>query len=73
MAGTAIGRGRRRSHSQRRLAKGGDQYPFPMVDFTPYGVSYQQALFNFIVEELNGVISAEDYPEGGEGRITKLD
>ena len=49
-------------------ARGGDQYPFES-DFVPLGVSYQQALANYIVEALGGVISAADYPEGGEGRI----
>jgi 5'-nucleotidase len=52
------------------LARGGDQYPFRGAPFTVLGVSYQQALFNYIVGPLNGEISAADYPEGGEGRIT---
>ena len=56
------------------LARGGDQYPFP-EDFTVLGVSYQQALANFLVAPvadggLGGTITAADYPEGGEGRIT---
>ena len=33
------------------------------------GVTYQQALFDFVIEELGGTISAADYPEGGAGRI----
>jgi 5'-nucleotidase/UDP-sugar diphosphatase len=49
-------------------ARGGDQYPFES-DFEPLGVSYQQALANYITEALGGVISAAEYPEGGEGRI----
>jgi 5'-nucleotidase len=52
------------------VARGGDQYPFRGAPFTSVGVSYQQALFNYIVEGLGGVISAGDYPEDGEGRIT---
>ena len=52
------------------LARGGDQYPFRGEPFTVLGVSYQQALRNYIVGPLNGLISAADYPEGGEGRIT---
>ncbi|MBD3221422.1 T9SS type A sorting domain-containing protein, partial [bacterium] len=51
------------------LARGGDQYPFRGQPFTALGVSYQQALANYITEGLGGQITAVDYPEGGEGRI----
>lgn len=54
------------------LARSGDQYPFREAPFTPLGVSYQQALSNYITQALGGVISAADYPEGGEGRITEI-
>jgi 5'-nucleotidase/UDP-sugar diphosphatase len=54
------------------LAKDGDQYPFQGAPFTTVGVTYQQALSNFIQNGLGGTISAADYPEGGEGRITNL-
>jgi 5'-nucleotidase len=54
------------------LAKGGDQYPFRGAPFTTVGFTYQQALSNYIVNGLGGLISAADYPEGGEGRITEL-
>jgi 5'-nucleotidase len=56
------------------LANGGDQYPFRGAPFTTVGVTYQQALANYIQDPtgLNGLISAADYPEGGEGRITNL-
>ncbi|TVZ41055.1 5'-nucleotidase [Alteromonadaceae bacterium 2753L.S.0a.02] len=47
---------------------GGDGYP--ALSFTRLGVSYQQALSDFISIDLGGVISAADYPVGGEGRIT---
>jgi 5'-nucleotidase len=53
------------------LARGGDGYPF-FSPFTRVGFSYQQALANYIVNGLGGVISGADYPEGGEGRITEL-
>ncbi|HXV94615.1 MAG TPA: 5'-nucleotidase C-terminal domain-containing protein, partial [Pseudonocardia sp.] len=53
-------------------ARGGDLYPFRGLPFTTVGVSYQQALLNHIVEDLAGSITAADYPEGGEGRITRL-
>jgi len=52
------------------LARGGDQYPYRGTPFISLGVSYQQALRDYIVEALTGVIGAADYPEGGEGRIT---
>jgi 5'-nucleotidase len=54
------------------LAKGGDQYPFRGAPFTILGVTYQQALQNYLVDGLGGLIAAADYPEGGEGRITNL-
>lgn len=58
------------------LARGGDQYPFMGAPFTNLGVSYQQALFNYLTADsgdggLDGVIAAADYPEGGEGRIVQ--
>ncbi len=52
------------------LARGGDRYPFREADFTALGVSYQQALVNFIEGALGGRILAADYPEIGMGRIT---
>ena len=52
-------------------ACGGDQWPWDGAgDFFVLGASYQQALESYIVEELAGLITAADYPEGGEGRIT---
>lgn len=55
-------------------ARGGDQYPFRGLPFTTVGVSYQQALAGFITapDDLAGTVRAADYPEGGEGRITRL-
>ena len=55
------------------LARGGDQYPFGDTPFTILGNTGQQALLNYIQEGLNGIISAEEYPEGGEGRIQQVD
>ncbi|MCY4068388.1 MAG: 5'-nucleotidase C-terminal domain-containing protein [Acidimicrobiaceae bacterium] len=54
------------------LANGGDCYPLAGIDFTKLGVSYQQALVNYISEDLGGTITAADYPEGGEDRIVAL-
>jgi 5'-nucleotidase len=53
-------------------ARGGDQYPFRGAPFTTIGVTYQQALSNYIQGPLAGLITAADYPEGGEGRISRL-
>ncbi len=50
----------------------GDEYPYDGAPFTTLGITYQQALENYIVDFLGGVITAADYPEGGEGRITRL-
>ncbi|MEO1589948.1 MAG: 5'-nucleotidase C-terminal domain-containing protein [Cyanobacteria bacterium J06632_22] len=57
------------------IANGGDQYPFGDTSFTNLGVVGQQALANYLSSEngLNGVVSAADYPEGGEGRIQITD
>ncbi len=54
------------------LARGGDEYPFRGAPFDIIGVSYQQALTNYIQGPLVGTITAADYPEGGEGRIVEL-
>jgi 5'-nucleotidase len=59
------------------LARGGDQYPYGGAPFTSVGVSYQQALSNYIQAAtgdggLGGLISSDQYPEGGAGRITQF-
>jgi hypothetical protein len=56
------------------LCRGGDEYPLPGIAFETVGVSYQQALYEFVSDKagLNGTISAADYPSGGEGRIVRL-
>jgi 2',3'-cyclic-nucleotide 2'-phosphodiesterase (5'-nucleotidase family) len=54
------------------LARGGDQYPFGDVPFTTLGVTYQQALANYLQGPLGGLVTAADYPEGGEGRVIRL-
>ncbi len=54
------------------LARGGDQYPFGGIPFTTLGVSYQQALRNYLTGPLGGVVTAAQYPAGGEGRITTV-
>ncbi|RFU22492.1 bifunctional metallophosphatase/5'-nucleotidase [Geodermatophilus marinus] len=54
------------------LLRGGDGYPFEGVDFTVLPVTYQEALENYLVEDLAGTVPAADYPVGGEGRITAV-
>jgi len=54
------------------LAKGGDQYPFRGAPFTTLGRTYQQTLQTYIEDSLGGLVSAAQYPEGGESRITEL-
>lgn len=56
------------------LCRGGDEYPLNGLPFEVLGISYQQALFNYVVarDGLNGTISAAQYPEGGEGRIVRF-
>jgi 5'-nucleotidase len=51
------------------LASGGDQYPYRGVEYITLGVTYQQAVVNYIKEGLGGSITKARYPEGGEGRI----
>ena len=55
------------------LANGGDEYPFEGLPFQIMGVSYQQALQNYLVEGLGGIITAAEYPIGGVGRIVRRD
>ena len=55
------------------LLRGGDGYPFDGVEFTVLPTTYQEALENFLTENLGGVISSTDYPVGGEGRIVEVD
>ena len=55
------------------LASGGDCYPLADIDFTKLGVSYQQALANYISFDLGGTIAAAAYPTGGAGRIVALE
>jgi 5'-nucleotidase / UDP-sugar diphosphatase len=53
------------------MGRGGDQYPFPQLGlgFTALGVTYQQSLFNFVTQGLQGVISSADYGDSASARI----
>ena len=55
------------------LANGGDCYPLADIEFTKLGVSYQQALANYISIDLGGTITAAAYPPDGAGRIVALE
>ena len=51
-------------------AGGGDSFDeFADADKINLGGSYQRTLFDYIIEDLDGLIAADEYPEGGEGRI----
>lgn len=54
------------------LAGGGDDFPLEDLMFESLGVGDKEMLTEFIINDLNGVITAADYPEGGEGRITAV-
>ena len=55
------------------LANGGDCYPLGDLAFTRLGVTYQQALADYIAEDLGGEITAEQYPVDGSGRVSALE
>lgn len=54
------------------LARGGDEYPFRGAPFIRLGVTYQQAVTNYVVQGLGGVVTAERYPAGGEERTVAI-
>ncbi|TXG85311.1 MAG: PEP-CTERM sorting domain-containing protein [Sphingomonadales bacterium] len=47
------------------LANGQDGYPFPALGlgFDALGITYQQALFNYITQGLDGVIGGDRYSQ----------
>ena len=55
------------------LANGGDCYPLADVETTMVGTTYQQALAAYIEDDLDGTITAVDYPIDGGGRITAIE
>lgn len=54
------------------LAAGGDNYPFYGLMQIDTPMLYQDALRIYVEEGLDSQITAADYPEGGEGRIVRL-
>ena len=54
------------------LASGGDCYPLGDIEATSLGLTYQASLAQYITDELDGQITADAYPAGGEGRIVQM-
>jgi 2',3'-cyclic-nucleotide 2'-phosphodiesterase (5'-nucleotidase family) len=54
------------------IAGGGDEYPFDGTVAIPTGVGEQDALTDYLVSTLGGVVSPLDYPEGGENRVVDI-
>lgn len=52
------------------LSRGGDGFPFATAG-VGFGVSYQQALRDFVAGGLEGEITGARYPAGGLGRIVR--
>jgi 5'-nucleotidase/UDP-sugar diphosphatase len=50
-------------------ATNGDNYPFNGLPQVAAGVPYQQSLYDYIVQDLGGVVSSTKYPAAGSGRI----
>ena len=46
------------------LTLGGECYPLAGIGFANLGISYQQALADYISQDLGGTITAKDYPVG---------
>lgn len=55
------------------LANGGDCYPLDDLTMTHLGVSYRQALTDYIGIELDGVIAGDNYSVDGDNRVTAQD
>jgi len=55
------------------LVRGGDCYPLGDLDFTRLGITYQQALAEYISDTLGGEITAADYPAAGTNRVQITD
>ena len=54
------------------LADGGDCYPLDALPMPRLGVTYRQALADYIAIDLGGTVTGADYPAGG-GRIVAQD
>ncbi len=55
------------------FAGGGDCFPAADLPHTRLGITDQRTMADYLVDGLGGVVTAEQYPVGGEGRVTILD
>ena len=55
------------------FAGGGDCFPAADLPHTKLGINDQRTLADYLTDALGGVVTAEQYPVGGEGRVTILD
>ncbi len=55
------------------FAGGGDCFPADDLPHTKLGITDQRTLADYLSEGLDGVVTAEQYPIGGEGRVTIID
>ncbi|MCY3785534.1 MAG: hypothetical protein OXG47_02245, partial [bacterium] len=55
------------------FAGGGDCFPAADLPHTKLGINDQRALADYLTDALGGVVTAERYPVGGEGRVTIID
>jgi 5'-nucleotidase / UDP-sugar diphosphatase len=51
-------------------ANNGDSYPFRGLPQVAAGVPYQQSLYDYIVKDLSGAVTAAKYPLNSTARIT---
>ncbi|MYI57019.1 MAG: hypothetical protein F4062_08370, partial [Acidimicrobiia bacterium] len=55
------------------FAGGGDCFPAADLPHTKLGINDQRTLADYLTDALGGVVTAEQYPVGGEGRVTIID
>ncbi len=55
------------------FAGGGDCFPAADLPHTKLPVNDQRTLADYLTDGLGGVVTAEQYPAGGEGRVTIID
>ena len=56
------------------LSRGGDQYPWGQDGVSyPLSLTEHMAFTRYLEENLDGIVSSQDYPYGGDGRIEDMD
>ena len=56
------------------LSRGGDQYPWDQDGVSyPLSLTEHMAFTRYLEENLDGIVSSQDYPYGGDGRIEDMD